>query len=49
MIQTSTSVMSNGVHNSRSGKVLAQLQQQWETIQKELTSTKQQVCFFSST
>ncbi|KAI7857683.1 hypothetical protein BDC45DRAFT_566133 [Circinella umbellata] len=35
--------MSNGVHNSRSGKVLVQLQQQWETIQKELASTQQQL------
>ncbi|KAI8147001.1 hypothetical protein BJV82DRAFT_665107 [Fennellomyces sp. T-0311] len=43
MIKTSSAAMSNGVHNSRSGKVLVQLQQQWENIQKDLASTRQQL------
>ncbi|KAI9258889.1 hypothetical protein BDA99DRAFT_561257 [Phascolomyces articulosus] len=43
MLQTTNSVMSNGVHNSRSGKVLVQLQQQWENIQKEVIAARQQL------
>ncbi|KAI9498759.1 hypothetical protein BDB00DRAFT_783861 [Zychaea mexicana] len=45
MIQTSTNgpMATSGTHSSRSGKVLVQLQQQWETIQKELASTRQQL------
>lgn len=40
---TSDLDMSNGIQSSRSTKVLVQLQQNWETLQKELASTKAQV------
>lgn len=46
MLQASNPVMPTGVQNSRSSKVLVQLQQDWESIQKELAATRSQVGYF---
>lgn len=44
MLKASNPVMPTGVQNSsRSSKVLVQLQQDWESIQKELAATRSQV------